>query len=70
MHPFSTRWKQNLPVFRCFQGVEKGCIGNKWVNGTMNLRYADETSETYLDDICKLCNLSDTEKSNLFQESK
>ena len=19
-------------VFRCFQGVEKGCIGNKWVN--------------------------------------
>ena len=24
MHPFSTTWK-------CFQGVEKGCIGNEWV---------------------------------------
>ena len=20
-----------LTVFRCFQGVERGCIGNKWV---------------------------------------
>ena len=24
MHPFSTLW--------CFQWVEKGCIGNEWVN--------------------------------------
>ena len=24
MHPFSTPW--------CFQGVDKGCIGNKWLN--------------------------------------
>ena len=23
-----------LAVFWCFQGVEKGCIGNKWVEGT------------------------------------
>ena len=22
----------NHKVFRCFPGVEKGCIGNKWVN--------------------------------------
>ena len=22
---------ENLTVFGCFQGVEKGCIGNKWV---------------------------------------
>ena len=22
---------ENLRVFLCFQGVEKGCIGNKWV---------------------------------------
>ena len=28
MHPFSTPWKH----FWYFQGVEKGCIGNKWVN--------------------------------------
>ena len=23
---------KNVTVFWCFQGVEKGCIGNKWVN--------------------------------------
>ena len=23
---------ENFTVFRCFQGVEKGCIRNKWVN--------------------------------------
>ena len=23
---------ENLAFFWCFQGVEKGCIGNKWVN--------------------------------------
>ena len=23
---------ENLTVFRCFQGLEKGCIGNEWVN--------------------------------------
>ena len=31
MHPFSTRWKHHLTVFWWFQGVEKGCIANKWV---------------------------------------
>ena len=36
MHPFSTPWKhqktlQFSDVFWCFQGVEKGCIGNEWV---------------------------------------
>ena len=30
MHPFSTPLK--LTVFLCFQGTEKGCIGNKWVD--------------------------------------
>ena len=29
MHPFSTHWKQK--TWRCFQGVEKGCIGNECV---------------------------------------
>ena len=29
MHPFSTPFF--YMVFWCFQGVEKGCIGNKWV---------------------------------------
>ena len=34
MHCFSTPLKtlENLTVF-CFQGVEKGFMGNKWVNG-------------------------------------
>ena len=32
MHPFSTPFFNHLRVFLCFQGVEKGCIGNKWVN--------------------------------------
>ena len=32
MHHFSTRWKiRNSYVFLRFQGVEDGCIGNKWV---------------------------------------
>ena len=29
---------ENLPVFWCIQGVEKGCIGNKWVNRSKNSR--------------------------------
>ena len=28
-YPLKT--SENLTVFWCFQGVEKGCIGNKWV---------------------------------------
>ena len=34
MHPFLYPLKtlENLTVF-CFQGVEKGFMGNKWVNG-------------------------------------
>ena len=29
-----------LTVFWCFQGVEKGCIGNKWVNDLAKSRLA------------------------------
>ena len=34
MHPSSAHLKtsENLTVFRCFQGVEKECVGNEWVN--------------------------------------
>ena len=34
MHPFLYPLKisENRKVFWCFQGVEKGCIGKKWVN--------------------------------------
>ena len=27
---------EDLTVFWCFQGVEKGCIGNNWVNALLN----------------------------------
>ena len=36
MHHFYTPWKtseKRLTVLWCFQGVEKGCIGDEWVNG-------------------------------------
>ena len=29
LYPLKT--SENRKVFWCFQGVEKGCIGNKWV---------------------------------------
>ena len=29
LYPLKT--SENLAVFWCFQGVEKGCIGNEWV---------------------------------------
>ena len=28
---------ENLTVFWCFQGVEKGCTGNKWVNNAFKV---------------------------------
>ena len=38
MRPYSTPRKhqktENLAVFWCFQGVEKGCIWKKWVNNS------------------------------------
>ena len=38
MHSISTTLKhlKNLTVFWCFQGVEKGCIGNGWVKPQVN----------------------------------
>ena len=31
LYPLKT--SENRNVFRCFQKVEKECMGNKWVNG-------------------------------------
>ena len=31
---YSLKTPENLTVFWSFQGVEKGCIGNKWVNSS------------------------------------
>ena len=41
MHPFPTPWKhqETLRFSDFFQGVEKGCIGNKWVNSISHVRY-------------------------------
>ena len=30
LHPLET--SEHRKVFWCFQGIEKGCIGNEWVN--------------------------------------
>ena len=35
---------EKLTVFWCFQGVEKGCIGNKWVIEAINPFYPDKNS--------------------------
>ena len=32
LYPLKT--SENLTIFRYFQGLKKGCIGNKWVNVT------------------------------------
>ena len=34
LYPLET---ENRKVFRSFKGVEKGCIGNKWVNFAFEL---------------------------------
>ena len=38
MHPFTTPLKtlENRKVFWYFQGVEKWCIGNKWVKSKLH----------------------------------
>ena len=39
MHPLNPlRTSESLTVFWCFRGVEKGCIGNKWVNTILYIR--------------------------------
>ena len=35
---YSLKKSENLTIFWCFQGVEEGIIGNKWVN-RISLRY-------------------------------
>ena len=34
---YPSKTSENLTVFWCFQGVEKGCIGNEWVNVTFTI---------------------------------
>ena len=37
LYPLKT--SENLPVFWCFQGVVKGCIGNEWVKAGTEMIY-------------------------------
>ena len=45
---------ENRKVFCCFQGVEKGCIGKKWVKGGLE----DPLSRTVSSNYYKPCELS------------
>ena len=36
LYPLKT--SENCKVFWCFQGVEKGCIGNEWVKGYLHYK--------------------------------
>ena len=51
MHPFSTPLKtlENRKDFWCFQGIEKGCIGKKWVKEIHHL----QTFQAPRQQICK-----------------
>ena len=35
--PYPLTPSETLTIFWCFQGVEKGCIGNEWVNVTFTI---------------------------------
>ena len=47
--PYPLKTSENFTVFQCFQGVEKGCIGNEWVKNPFlpytSFPYPMETSE-------------------------
>ena len=45
MYPFSTPWKHQKTVrfSDFFNGVEKGCIGNKWVNSLVVEKVKNQT---------------------------
>ena len=47
LYPLKT--SENRKVFRCLQEVEKGCIGNEWVN--------TEKCDRPMDDFCNIYNL-------------
>ena len=44
---YPLRTSENLMVLRCFQRVEKGCIGNKWAKKSLpwNLNEATEIKQ-------------------------
>ena len=40
LYPLKISW--NRKVFWCFQGVEKGCIGNEWVNTAQKMKFSSK----------------------------
>ena len=47
LYPLKT--SENLTVFLCFQGVEKGCIGNECVKKPAYANISQSTERSYLD---------------------
>ena len=49
IHPFSTPWKHQKTVrfSDIFKGVQKGCIGNKWVNEFNDVKAPKEEYYNY-----------------------
>ena len=43
LYPLKT--SENRQVFWCFQGLEKGCIGNDWVKESTNIENGDNFNE-------------------------
>ena len=64
LYPLKT--SENLMVFWCFQGVEKQCIGGKWVNKLLG-RLSEEKSQRR--DIIILLNKIFSRKLEVFSEN-
>ena len=56
LYPLKT--SENRKVFWCFQGMEKGCMGDKWVNCKNKIRFRDRPFSTYAKFFEKLTFLS------------
>ena len=53
LYPLKT--SENLIVFWCFQGVEKGCIGNKWVKLSVYIQILYFCNSSFLNSfVCEL----------------
>ena len=61
VHPLSTPWKHqktetsgNSKILWCFQEVETGCIGNKWIKTKLNIKWVDLSTTSPVDTKRKL----------------
>ena len=61
VHPLSAPWKHqktetsgNSKILWCFQEVETGCIGNKWIKTKLNIKWVDLSTTSPVDTKRKL----------------